>query len=367
MQINFILTLFIIFSGLFFSTKDNKHNRGIYIIVCCAILLLVAALRSPDWFTDRYGLDTLGYKNYFESTLNQGWKEILSIISQHYSSINFDIGFTILNIILGWFTDSFYLFSLFADLLFFIPLGIILYRYSTNIYQLIFAFIFYLALIQVFLLAGARQIYAIGFDMMAFLCVIDRKRWLTIIFFLLGVSIHLSSLLFLIPLLMIWFNVKPQTLKLIHVICFILFPLILLSPNQFILLLSAASGSERYANYGLGEISGGASTFIFLIEALSLLCLIAIRTSDLKKNTTLRSFYVMVPLFTIFAPLVRGNGAMIRTSLYYHLYLMLLVPFAIDYLCKKDTRLLANYVAIIALAYFALKGGSSEYYFFWQI
>lgn len=368
MDINIYLILFIVFAGWLLSLNDNRYRRGVYIVVCCIILLLVAALRSPEWFAERYGLDTLAYKINFESTIDNGWEEVWIIISQYYQGLSddFDVGYTVLKIIIGWFTDSFYIYSIIADLLFFVPFGIILYRYSTSMRQLIFAFVFYVALVQVFLLAGARQIFAIGFDMMAMLSVIDRKKWWAVLFFFLGVSVHLSSSLFLIPLLLMWFKVRPLTQKIIHLICFILLPLIVFYPSQAIQYLGNLSGSERYANYATGEIAGGASTVILLLEVLSLLCLIAIRRVDLQKKPFIQYFYVMVPMFTLLAPLIRAKGAMIRLSLYFHLFLVLLVPLAIDSLFKGRSKEIVNYVVIFALAYLTLKGNNMDYYFFWQ-
>ena len=369
MNINAIVILFIVFVGLFFSSRDNQKNRGVFIILISLILLMVAALRSPEWFSERYGLDTMEYKLDFESYLNNDLRGIWSILSQgfHGTDDSFDVGFIVLKIFIGRLTQSFYVYSILIDLIFFIPLGIILYRYSTSIHHLVFAYVFYISLIQVFLLSGARQIVAIGFDMMALLAVIDRKRWKAVIFFLLGISVHFSSFLFLIPLLMVWFDLKAHSLKLIHIFCFVLFPVVFLTPNSVISLMSSASGSARYANYGTNEIAGGATTFIFMIESLSLLCLFAIKESDLRHNKSMRFFYVMAPLFTIFAPLVRGSGVMIRLSLYFHLFLMLLVPFSIDCLFHGRLKVIVTYCAIAGLAFLTLKGGGIDYYFFWQL
>ncbi len=368
MRINIFLIPLIIFLGLLLSTNDNSKNRRLYIILSSIILILVAALRSPEWMTYKYSIDTLVYMNHFEEFYNMSWAECWALAYQRYfgSGGDYDIGFILLNKVIGLFTHSFYVYSIIADLIFFVPLGIILYRYTTSMKQLIFAFVFYIALVQIFLLGGARQIFAIGFDMMALLAMTNKKRWLSIIFFIVGVTIHFSSFLFMLPLLMIWFNAGPRTLKLAHVLGFVLFPLVLVFPNEVIVFMGEASGLEKYANYGTGEIQGGATTFILLIEALSLFCLFAIRQSDLKNNPSMRLFYVMAPLFTLLAPLIRSNGTMIRISLYYHMYLMLLVPYSLDSLFKDKNRNIVYFVAIVGLAFFALKGGGTEYYFFWQ-
>lgn len=370
MKINLFLIPFVIILGLLFPNNDNKNNRRLYIIICSAVLLFVAAMRSPEYMTNTYSIDSANYKNMFEYTFDMGWNEFFATVYMRYfggGAEEADVGYIALNKVIGLFTHDFAIFSLLADLLFFVPLGIILYRYSTNIYGLIFAFVYYISLIQVFLIGGGRQMFAVGLDMMALLAVIDRRRIRAIILFLVGVSIHFSSLLFAIPLLAIWFNIKPSLLKNIHVICFALFPIVLAFPNQMIQFMGNTVGMERYSYYGTRAIQGGSETFIFLIELLSLFCLVAIKRRDLVSSQKIRTFYVMAPLFTFFAPLIISNGSMIRISLYYHLFLALLVPFAIDCAFGTKNNRVVYVIAIGALSALSLAGGGMTYYFFWQI
>lgn len=369
MHINLVLIPFVIILGLLLSTNDNDKNRRLYIVLCSVVLLFVAAMRSPEWMTSTYHIDTFLYQSLFEDTIDSGWGGFWANVYSRYwlHEGDNDVGYLALQLIIGLFTHSFFIFSLVADLLFFVPFGVILYRYSTSIRQIIFAYVFYIALVQVFLLGGARQIFAIGFDMMAFLAIADRKTWRAIIFLLLGASIHFSSFLFVIPLLMIRFAPNPRTLKLLHLVCFLAFPIVLLFPNQIIVFMGEAVGMEKYANYGNQEIRGGATTFIILIELLSLFCFIAIKRKDLEKKDNRRLLYVMTPFMTLLAPLIHADGAMIRVSLYYHLFLTLLVPYAIDCLFNERSRRIAYFIAIGALAFMVLSGGGTRYYFFWQV
>lgn len=367
MHINLFLIPFVIILGLTWPQKENKISRLIYIILCSIPLIFIAAMRSPEWMTYKYNIDTLVYKEMFENSFYTSWNELWQQIHLRYvgHENEFDTGFTALTKIIGLLTHDFYIYSLLADLIFFIPFGIILYRYCSNIMQIMFAFVFYIALVQVFFFGGARQLFAMGFDLMALISIIDKKRIRTIILFLIGLFIHFSSLLFLIPLLMIWLEISPTILKIIHFASFVLFPVVLTFPNELIVFMGNALGIEKYAEYGKNAIQGGATTFIFMIEILSLFCLIAIKNKDLLQNKTLQTFYVMAPLFTFFAPLIRSNGSMIRISLYYHIFLALLVPFAID--CIFKDRKFAYFVAIGALAFLSLSNGGMIYYFFWQV
>lgn len=369
MQINIFLIPFIIILGLLMGQRDNRRSRLSYIIVCSVVLIFVAAMRSPAWMTNAYSIDTLNYKDYFESYSEMSWNDLWQSFYIRYftGGEDFDIGYIALNKIIGLFTSEFYVFSLIADLLFFIPFGMILFRYCTRMQQLVFVFVFYISLIQIFLLGGGRQMFSIGFDLMALIAVVDRKKYLAILFFIIGTTIHFSSLLFLIPLLMVWYNISPRVLKFMHIICFIFFPLVLAMPNELIVFMGETSGMEKYADFGRGAIQGGATTFVILIEVISFICLITIKSKDIVVSRALQIFYVMAPLLTFFAPLIRSNGSMIRISLYYHLFLALLVPYAIDCAFKKRRESsVAYFVAIGVLAALSLSNGGIQYYFFWE-
>lgn len=369
MHINLILVLFVILLGLGMGVNDTRQRRLWYIILCSSVLVFVAAMRSPEWMTYEYGIDTIVYRYNFEKSFDMGWNEFWAAATERYVGLNddADIGFLGLLKIIGFFTHDFHIYSLIADLLFFIPFGLLLYRYTTSMKQIIFAYIYYIALVQVYFLGGARQIFALGFDLMALLAIMDRKKVATIILFLVGVSIHFSSLLFAIPLLMIWFNTSPKTLKRLHLVCFILFPLVFMMPNQIIAFMGDTSGLEKFSRYGKSVIQGGAYTYIFLTEMLSLFCMMAINKKDMAQNKTLQNFYVMVPLFTFFAPLVRSNGTMIRVALYYSIFLTVLVPYSIDCMFKNNEKTITYIVAIGALAFLTVANSGIRYYFYWQL
>ena len=369
MHINLILIPLIIVLGVALGAKDSKANRRLYIFICTAVLAFVASMRSPEWFTYTYSIDTLNYKDMFEKSTDLNWNEFwASVYLRYFGNGNdeSDVGFLGLNRLIGLFTNDFAIFSLIADMIFFIPFAVILYRYCTNMRQIIFAFVFYVSMIQVFLLGGARQIFSIGFDMMALLAVLDGKKLRAAFAILLAVSIHFSSLIFLIPLVMIWLNLRPRTLKLAHLLSLFVLPIVLAFPNQFIVFMGEAVGIDKYAAYGERGIAGGAMTFVVLIAFLSIYCMVAIKKNNLQASKTLRDFYVMLTPMSIFAPLIRSNGSMIRISLYFHLFLAILVPFALDCMFNKRDQTFAYVIVIAALSFLSISGGGMEYYFFWE-
>lgn len=368
MHINLFSIPFIVIIGLLFLMKDTKSTRLWYIVICSITLILIASLRNTVWMTEIYGIDSQRYKELFESILEMNWIDLKQIFYMRYVMWegDYDVGYLVLNKLVSLVTHEFWMFSILANMLFFVPFGIILYRYTTNILQIMFAFVFYIALVQVFLFAGARQIFAIGFDLMALLSMIDKRRLWSIIFFLIGIPLHLSSIIFIIPLLMIWFNIEPHKVKFIHIVCFFFLPIVFMFPNQLVMLMGSVLNMERYVGYGEGTMQGGVGTFIFMIEVLSLFCLIVIKNKSMLTNRSIKYFYVMAPLLTLSAPLIISNGAMIRISLYFHLFLSILVPYAIEGFAGKKNRYFMYFLFVFLLSFLTLKGGGVWYYFLWQ-
>lgn len=346
--------------------KDGKKRRGIYIIFCNILFLFIGSFRSPEWFEKTYNIDTAHYADKFSDTFYMGWDEFWASVIARYVGLNddTDIGFVALEKLISLFTHDFQLYSLLVELLFFIPFGLLLYRYTTAMRQIVFAYVFYIALIQIYILGGGRQMYAIGLDILAVMAMIDGKKVRSILLVLLSATIHFSSLFTFIPLLAIWLDIGAKPLKIVHAATFLLAPIVFMDPNLFIGFMKDAAGLERYNNYD-SELMGGGTTFIALLELISLFVFIAINYKQLKSTKSLRAFYIMAPLFTLFCPLIRSNGTMSRITLYFYLYVVLLFPYGMEILFKKQNRTLAYVFSIAALTLLILRNGL-EYYFVWQ-
>jgi len=116
----------------------------------------------------------------------------------------------------------------------------------------------------------------------------------------------------------------------------------------------------------MGGIAGGAWTFISILVVASVFIYFAIKRKDLQQNKSLSNLYTMVPLFTFFGPLIHSNGSMIRISMYFHLYLMLLLPLAIEKTFKGSTQTIIYIFLIVVLLMLSLRNGGLVYHFFWQ-
>lgn len=367
MWLNLIYIIIILLLALIFMGKDTPKNRKVYIFICSLTLLLGPSLRSLDYGVLEAGLDTHNYHWAFHEYSTYSITEILEKAYIRYfgnGGEESDIGYIALCNLIGLFTDNFHVYTFLALLLFFIPFGVYLYRHANNITNIAFAFIFYVSLVSIYSMGGARQLFAVGASIATLLLYEDKKYKLAIITFLIGLSLHFSMLLMLIPVALD--RLSPEKLKTVHLLAFLVFPLVFLMPNQIILFLANLIGSSKYAAYGMKEEVGGANTFIFLLEIMSLFTLITIKKDSIGRSIP-KVIYAMLPCLSFFGPLIHSNGSMIRITLYFFIYMTFLIPIAVKE--KVSFRLYKKVVwaLTIALILLTLKGGYIPYNFYWEV
>lgn len=361
MNIKLLLYFVIIVLGLvLYSGKDPKGvKRKWYVIIIISLLIMESCLRNIV-----VGPDTSSYYADFMYYSNQSWAEIMSSFRNAYvEGEGKDPGYLVFMRLALMFSSNFNVYLFFCALVFFVPLGIILYRYSTHILQLIFAFTLYVSLFHIVALSGVRQQIATGFCFMAFLQLDKGNNWKAILLILLGSTIHISTMIFLaVPALRL---LSPGVIKSIHFGSFITIPAVIAFAGPIMLFLASFLANDYYSGYGESESQGGAATYIVLMELLSLFCYIAISKKLIADSDRMKLLYVMLPMLTITAPLISLNGAMIRVGQYFTLYMMLLVPKAIDSVSRKGSTILYT-IMIAALVILSMRSGDFDYYFFWQ-
>lgn len=361
MDIRILLFFVIVVLGFFLSIgKDTVIKRQSYIYVIISLLVLESGLRSVF-----VGADTIFYYSKFLSVNSLSWGDIWdSFRTVYLEGEGKDPGFLVFMKIIYLFTSDFNVFLFICALIFFVPLGLVLKHYSTSILQLMFSFSLYIALFNVVALSGLRQQIATGFCFCAFL-LLDKSNYLkALLIILIGSTIHISALVFLLvfPLKLV-----PVATKTIHALSFFAIPSVMDSSSQIMAWLASFLANDYYSLYAESEFHKGAFVYISLMELLSFFCFIAIKKKIIVKNDKLLLLYIMLPLLTITVPLISLNGAMIRIGQYFTLYMMLLVPIAIDLISKGKERRVLYFGMIVALIFLSLKNSSFEYSFFWQV
>lgn len=361
MFINLYLYPLIIFLGILLGLNTSAFKRKVLIFIYCSILILQTTFRSLS-----VGSDTKNYYWMFMEVIGESWNKVwISFLNRYFYKIgDEDIGYLLFQKLVSLFTDSWFLFVFLANLIFFIPFGILIYRYCTKIIEIVFAFILYISLFHIISLSGGRQLYAIGLSIAGFL-YLDKKKYVkSLIFIGIGMLFHFSCLLAVIPLLISRLNAK--SLKIIHLITLFLVPVVILSANNIILFMGDSIGMDRYSRYGTQESVGGVWTFTSILVVTSIFCYISLKKNYLAQDKTVLNLYTMLPLFTFFGPLIYSNGSMIRISIYFHIFLVVLIPLAVNKFFNYKDRMFVYVILIVFLIFLSIRDGGLVYYFYWQ-
>lgn len=344
-----------------FSIQGNSYkNRRNYILLMVIVLTLESCLRGLS-----VGSDTLNYYWFYNEAINMSWKEVHQAFIDRYilNDTEFDVGFTLFNKFISLFTTNFSVYLGVCALFFFIPFGKLLNRYTIDFTQLVFIFTLYVALFNMIAMSGVRKEIALGCSIWATMAWVDKKYKSLVISLIIGTLIHMSTLLWLLIPALSFLSTKK--LRICHLGSLVSVPVVIAASGIIIVYMGNFIGMEKYTNYGMGEAAGGAMTFTIMIELISLFCLIAYRKSNFEKGSYMHILYTALPCFSFFAPLITNNGSMIRISQYFHIYVMLLFPFAIDLLFDRNRKTIYLLLCIILLL-LSFKSGSEPYYFIWE-
>lgn len=356
-----VLFLFVFCLGLFFSLKGNKpKNRRNYIISMVVVLTLHSCLRGLS-----VGSDTSVYHYMYTEIFNTSWADIWQSFVERY--IHFkgtdDVGFLIYQKLISYISHDFSFYLFVSALIFFIPFARLLYKHTKNFTQLIFIFCLYVALFTSIALSGVRKEVALGLSLLAFMYYAEKKYKKMFIAIFIGGIIHLSILLFFIIPIIDYFDFKK--IRAAHLVSFLLIPFVIVSSGFIIVSMGEFVGNEKYTQYGMYEAQGGGIVFTVFIELISLVCYIAYSKKWFEKENFEHKLYCALPCFTFFAPLITNNGSMIRISQYFHIYILLLFPYAIDYLFKKKSKTV-YFVLCVILCMLAISTNTRVYTFIWE-
>lgn len=299
------LYLLIFFIPVFFflSTTQGRNQHGSF------LFLFLLGLSLFVGFSDMFG----GYDRYIYGEIFDNIADVTTMKGDYSDSLlyNFyssEIGYTLLNVLISFFTENRYIFILIVTLIIYICLFISLRKYTEN-YPL--AVILFLGLWFFFTFTYLRQVLGATIVWLGIEYVIDRKFLKFLIVFLIGFSMHNSAIIFF-PLYFI--PIRKFSPRLIVGVMLALLILGITSlPNSLFEVYGSSSVIERHAEYN----ASGGLRIPYVLEAFFFLYLIL---KNYKFIPTDKSRIVMLNMSLLFCGIlllfVRSeNGG--RLSWYY--------------------------------------------------
>ena len=298
----YLLIFFIpVFSYLSFNPGRNQHSSFLF--------LFLLGLSLFVGFSDMFG----GYDRYIYGEIFDNIADVTTIKGDYSDSLlyNFyssEIGYTLLNVIISFFTENRYIFILIVTLIIYTLLFVSIKKYTVN-YPL--ATILFLGLWFFFTFTYLRQVLGATIVWLGIQYVIERKFWKFLMVFLIAFSMHNSAIIFF-PLYFV-----PRRKFSPRLIVGIMLSLLILGlsplPNSLFQVYESSSIVERHADYN----ASGGLRIPYILEAFFFLYLILKNYSDIPND---KSYIVLMNMALIFCGIlllfVRSeNGG--RLSWYY--------------------------------------------------
>ncbi len=360
----FYVILFIICVYWFYHKSDTERNRWRFIRFITFVLIMIAGLRHQY-----VGNDTINYLNNFDSVSNMNWENVMNDFVNAYFNPNKDNGkdpaMLVLNMFLCMFiTDHAVYLTIMASILL-IPLAFFLKLNVKSFSELLFVYLFYIALYYGFLPNSAvRQSIALGFILIGSIIYQKSENRLSFLMFvLLGSFFHKSALLGILYLGASYVRFQ----RLLFLLGIPLF--IVMLYGYEIVGLSLSSQSEIYSMYSGTYYTGINKPFVILFLYAALYVTALLRINKLDNNiddSPHKRLMLSGSMFSVvFVPLILLDPSLVRISSYFFLWLGILVPRCIYFYPKKWSKILFG-TFIILFIYKAYKSGL-DYAFFWQI
>lgn len=352
MLIYYILVIYIFAIGFFM--KNGKLSKKNGIVLTTLAFILITGLRHND-----VGSDTTVY--YL------GFKGIGSMSMQATIGEHRDIGFFAFEWIVHKFTDRFEVFTALIAIIFYVPIGRLIYKYSydpTLSWLILMAFNFFQ-----FSMTGIRQTAAFGFALTAILEMMEEKpkRFKVILWFLLAISMHRSCLmsLFIIPIYM--YSMKAT--ENIRTLSLMLIPLAFVFRTRLVNIVNSLSTQVGYEEeLEITNEGGGFTTYLvyMMITVLGFF----VYESYVKRDEKNAPFdFAMLTAATATQSMVMVNSVLFRVVWYFAIWLIIYIPRLKSYIAED--KMFSNVIVYgcALFMFFGITIGSAttgDYKFFFQ-
>lgn len=349
MIITVTYTLVILIMG-YFVNENNAGSRKRFLILSSVILILISGLRS--YYT--IGWDTARYAGMFFNNMELSYREI------YLSTLRDPIYHIFTSFLSRIYDGNFQLTLITIAVIYFISLDILLYKESPN---LLISMIIFLAMgFFFFSMNGVRQSMAMGFIMLSYFPLKNKKLIKFLLLVCLGACFHKTALVFAIayPICRLGFDRKNIVLYAALITLLFLFGKQLLH----VFVTDMAAFDERFSFYAETEVTLSLSGFIQLLLFFALLCtnMRAFLAHD-NEAPILINLLIIAIIMQIFAIFI---AEMFRVAMYFSLFLVILIPRFLQTYPLRYRQPVSILLCVMLLIYFFITPSYLEYDFFWN-
>lgn len=356
MTVYYLLVIIPAITSLFYYGKKTEKSKAFTFFLFYFFLWVLLSLRSY-----KIGVDIANYKYYFETIRVTSWDNLLN------NSFSIELGYVVINKIVGLITDNF---SVFLSIIGFIILYPIYQLYKNESSDPLLSLVLFINMpVFVMVFSGLRQALAISISIIAYYFVKKRKFMSFILITLIAVAFHRSAVIIfaLYPIYhskitkkWIWFIIPA----IITVFVF---------NKQLFSFFSRFLVSKYFERYS--EIqSTGAYSMIILFALFLIFSYIMVDDKIIDTNTIgLRNIMIFILIIQLFAPI---HTLAMRLNYYFLVYIPILIPSIISnsknklYFLAKTARLIMVLFFIMYFFYNAHHGADIlqvfPYKFYWE-
>lgn len=332
------------------TSKIEQIRRKRVCLVGTLNWIILSGLRNIS-----VGADTESYKIMFDVAKNKSWNNVIDEIYQKYilGAGDKDPGFLVFEKIIQFISNDFQIFLIIIAIIFFVPMGILIYKNSENVLIsfILFSTLFY----SFFAITGLRQTVATSIVVWGGIGLIKNKKLIPFIFLvILSSTIHASAICFL-PFY--WIS-KIKINRLTLILYWIVIALVFAFRYQFLSVLQILVGYENYQYYE----GASAGMFMYLLIAVAIFVTLFYE-NIISVNTEFQSISINALMMScVFCPLLLINPSFMRVVQYYSIFLIFLLPNS-QYVFKPGQSRQVFNISICAIMILLLINNSPNYSF----
>lgn len=360
MYILFCIILIIAYS----LCSGQYENRKGYIKFCSLFLILLSAFRHPG-----VGKDTYGYIQGFLAASSKSWQDVTAMFWDKYLNPDPTIGkdpmFYIFERAISTVCHNEYIYLLLIAIIVIVPLGILVFKNTTNTRQVLIFYLFYLNYFYTFIPnAAIRQSIACSFALWAFIALQSSQKSKILKFIVLivaGSFFHKSVLITLIVLPLLYIK-SPKFILYGSLLGFA----IMLYAYQYVGMFLVADNNiyDMYSSSSYYD-STGTNRPVFVLLVFALAYFIQILGIGKDKNIESNNLaYVGSSMTIVLLPLIWMDPSAVRIIVFTGVWFALMLSKSIDMLPISMKRL--AYYAFILILVGRFLVSPMDYWFCWQ-